>query len=587
MLKILDCTLRDGGYYTGWNFDEDLVLRLVKSLDEAHVDIIELGYRSRRNEGTYSRCLEAELEFLPDLLYSELGFMIDLKDYKSCGVEMLQAIDDDVLPAKDSIFSWCRVATRLADLNEASEVVTLLCEKGYKVILNIMCVSYLTDADILSVAFDVKSLPVEALYVADSYGALSAEQICTFVDLLKSSYKPLGVHLHDNLGLAFHNAVTAIESGVEYIDATITGMGRGVGNVKLEQLIPWVMSARRDMTVDPLKNCMHDFQALQDQHGWGWSQGYMLSGMLNMHPFYCMKLKQKGYDDFAICKILEKIDPRFRHSFNDKHLRDVLTIHGTETAIVLIPARYESSRFPGKPLVDILGVPMVVRVAEIASQAVPKKNVYVATDSQKIKSVVMKAGFNVIMTSTDNLTGTDRVAEAASRLNANVIVSLQGDEPMLDPAIITDVIRAKIEHPQHVVNCMSGFSNMVYDSFRHKQWKDPKVPKVVVNLQNELLYASRTAIPGSKISTDTPPDEILRKQVCVYAFNRRQLALFQKQGLDRKTPLEDCEDIEINRFLELGIPVKMVEVTDQDTHAVDYPGDVKIIEHMMREKENA
>lgn len=234
--------------------------------------------------------------------------------------------------------------------------------------------------------------------------------------------------------------------------------------------------------------------------------------------------------------------------------------------VVVIPARYKSSRFPGKPLANINGKPMVLHVAENASKAVGKDNVYIATENEEISKVVQDAGFHVVLTSDNCLTGTDRLAEASLEIDADIFVNVQGDEPMLDPQDIVRAINLKIQHPNHVINCMAKL-NVDEDP------NSLKIPKVVCDLNNNLLYASRHAIPGSKMGTS----ENTMKQVCIYAFSGKELKEFNRGS---KTPLEFQEDIEILRCVELGMPVKMMLVT-HTSYAVDYPEDIEIIERML------
>ena len=212
---------------------------------------------------------------------------------------------------------------------------------------------------------------------------------------------------------------------------------------------------------------------------------------------------------------------------------------------------------------------MIVRVSDIVAEAVGKENVYIATENSKIAKVVKDNGYNVILTSDSCLTGTDRVAEASIEVDGDIIVNVQGDEPLLNPNHIQKVIDKKIKYPNHIINCMARIES-------YEDVKDTKLPKIVVNEQNELIYSSRAPIPSSKFGVSKNP----KKQVCVYAFNKEELFKFGSRK--EKTPLEWCEDIEINRFLEMGMKVKMVEVNDV-THAVDFPEDVKIVEGLLNE----
>ena len=238
---------------------------------------------------------------------------------------------------------------------------------------------------------------------------------------------------------------------------------------------------------------------------------------------------------------------------------------------VVIPARYRSTRFPGKPLVSLLGKPMILWVAELSARAVGKDHVYVATDDTNIASVVAHAGFQSLMTSPNALTGTDRVAEAAELLNYDVYVNVQGDEPLVTPADIRQCISLKIEKPESVIN---GFSWLGED-------EDPtsvNIPKVIMNESKKMIYMSRLALPGYKDESTAP--DIYAKQVCIYGFNKNQLRMFK--NYDKKAMLEHHEDIEILRFLELDCDVHMYECRSRSL-AVDVPDDVKKVEERLAE----
>ena len=215
---------------------------------------------------------------------------------------------------------------------------------------------------------------------------------------------------------------------------------------------------------------------------------------------------------------------------------------------------------------------MIIRVADICAAAIGKENVYIATEDNRINKSVTDNGYKVILTSDSCLTGTDRVAEASLEIQSDIIVNVQGDEPLLDPKHIQRVIDEKIKYPDHVINCMARIES-------YEDVTDTKIPKIVCNQNNELLYSSRSPIPGSKYGVGKDP----KKQVCIYAFNSEELKLFYDQSKISKTTLEWSEDIEILRFLELGKKVKMVDV-DSVTHAVDFPEDVQIVEELLNER---
>ena len=236
---------------------------------------------------------------------------------------------------------------------------------------------------------------------------------------------------------------------------------------------------------------------------------------------------------------------------------------------VIIPARYKSGRFPGKPLKEILGIPMVVRVAQLAEKAIDKENVYVATEDVNIKNKVEEYGFKVIMTSPSHPCCTDRVAEASTKIDADIIVNLQGDEPMIDPNEIKLAIQEKLQFPGFVINCMASLKDF-------EKPEDRNIIKMAVGLNNNLVCASRNPIPVTKLG-DTP---ICKKQVCIYVYNKEELKIFAKQNT---TPLEEVEEVDILRFLEIGIPVRIIEVPG-DSHAVDIPEDINIVEKLLQQK---
>ena len=227
---------------------------------------------------------------------------------------------------------------------------------------------------------------------------------------------------------------------------------------------------------------------------------------------------------------------------------------------IVIPARYQSSRFPGKPLADILGRSMIQHVYDKCCQAIDPSQVYVATDSHQIKSVVESFNGKVIMTSPDCLTGTDRLAEASDYLNHEFLINVQGDEPMIDPASISLAYDYMANDSSRVLNCYSKIESNEIDM--------ATVPKVVISESGRLLYMSRGGCPFDK--EGSPKARF--KQVCIYGFNRDHLLTFRERSA--KTTNEVIEDIEILRFLDLDVSVQMLEVSG-GTIAVDTPEDLE------------
>lgn len=240
------------------------------------------------------------------------------------------------------------------------------------------------------------------------------------------------------------------------------------------------------------------------------------------------------------------------------------------TACVIIPARYASTRYPGKPLVPLLGKPMILWVAELSARAVGQEHVYVATEDERIVEVVEAAGFKALMTSDEALTGTDRLAEAAQMIDYDIYVNVQGDEPLVNPDDIKRCVELKAADPSLIVN---GFAWIGEGEDPHSV----NIPKVITTEDDVMVYMSRVAIPGFKDQKCAP--EVYKKQVCIYGFTREELQAFQSFG--RKGTLEHSEDIEILRFQELGRKIVMYE-TSPGTMAVDVPGDVAPVETALK-----
>lgn len=238
-------------------------------------------------------------------------------------------------------------------------------------------------------------------------------------------------------------------------------------------------------------------------------------------------------------------------------------------SIVVIPARYKSSRFPGKPLVNLLGKPMIQWVAELSAKAVGKDNVYIATDDSRIADVVLELGFQAVLTSDKCLTGTDRLAEVAEKIEADIYINVQGDEPLVSENDILKAIEEKQLYPDQVLN---GYCEIAAN-------EDPSsvnIPKVIFTENKQMIYMSRQAIPGFKDIKDAPTKYY--KQVCIYAFSRQELIDYGKYS--RKSTIEESEDIEILRFLEWNQGIRMFE-TQSGSLAVDIPEDVLKVEAVM------
>lgn len=238
--------------------------------------------------------------------------------------------------------------------------------------------------------------------------------------------------------------------------------------------------------------------------------------------------------------------------------------------VVVIPVRLASLRLARKPLADICGKSMIEHTYDRALEAVPAEKIFIATDSKEILHVCEKFGAQVLMTSSDCLTGTDRIAEFAQKVSADIYVNLQGDEPLMEPDDIKAVIKAGLAAPTSIVN---GWSRIETEA----EFRSRTIPKVIIRQDGRMMYMSRAPIPGTKDDSF----QFARKQICVYSFPRESLAAFARNG--GKTPHELAEDIEILRFAEMGWEVQMIELSGKSI-AVDTPEDLERVRNIMAKR---
>jgi 3-deoxy-manno-octulosonate cytidylyltransferase (CMP-KDO synthetase) len=236
--------------------------------------------------------------------------------------------------------------------------------------------------------------------------------------------------------------------------------------------------------------------------------------------------------------------------------------------VAVIPARFASTRFPGKPLADIDGKPMIEHVYRRAQASPAISRVIVATDDMRIATAVAAFGGNVRLTRPDHLTGTDRLAEVASTLDCDIVVNVQGDEPLLDSRAITEVV-APFSDPTIVMTTL--YKRIQQTS----EFSDPNVVKVVLDRAGFALYFSRAPIPHARDPRSGWPP--LHRHIGIYAYRRSALLVLASL---EPTPLERTEVLEQLRALEHGIRIKAVE-TLYDSIGVDTPADLEQVRRLL------
>lgn len=237
----------------------------------------------------------------------------------------------------------------------------------------------------------------------------------------------------------------------------------------------------------------------------------------------------------------------------------------------VIPARFQSSRFPGKPLADICGHPMIWWVYRQAKKVEAFDEVLVATDSEEIYQRCVEEGMEVLMTKDTHPTGTDRLGEVALHSNADFFVNIQGDEPMIEPDVIRAVIEEKLAHPEvEVINTMTALKE-------GQNVEELSLVKAAAAENGDLLYLSRSPVPRSKKGEKVA----YKRHLGLYGLSREALLFFSRT---KRGYLESIEDVEMLRFLENGYRIKILEVTSESI-GVDLSEDVTKVEQAMKERQ--
>ena len=789
-VKLLDCTLRDGGYYNNWDFDRDMVCSYLNALVDASIDIAEIGFRSlpkKSFKGPYIYSQDDYIATLPIPKVLKMAVMINGKEYLRSNDNPKSLINSLFQPARISPINMVRIAINFDDAYEIEVIAAHLKNLGYQVAVNLMqshdksAEQYQTTVGRIA-AWET----VDVLYFADSLGCMNPEDVSFICDKIRKVWRePLGIHAHNNKGLALINSLTAIEAGADWCDSTIMGMGRGAGNVNTEALLmECVSKGLHKGSARHLIACSESFEGLRQKFKWGPNPYYHFAANNGIHPTYVQAvLSSERYKSDQVDGILGSLAKNRSSSFSESALRKAVNqveVHssegewdatdwlmgrrvliigagpsvakykdaiinyikrnrpavifldinenipselgdativahkgfvqcGTELFIttsvsnagsgrysalkhpiimpygrlqnefgvetnglnildyglevqdgafhigksscvlqwplgfayalsvvtrasameiemvgfdgydandprqiemneviatysnlqnclplksltptnyqisqgsifepkiqsndyaLIIPARYKSARFPGKPLADMNGKSLLRRVWDKCVEVVPVENILVATDDNRIKDHCTKQGIQVVMTSSNCLTGTDRVCEVAKKIERDFYINVQGDEPLINPEDILKVLRAARRHKNTVINGMCAIKE-------EQDFRSANVPKVVTAEDGKLLYMSRAAIPtGKKFEFGSAA-----RQVCVYAFPRKAILDYGRRN--KKSAIEEIEDIEILRFLEMGHSVRMINVTGSDV-AVDTVEDLQRAINIMK-----
>jgi len=296
-IKVLDCTIRDGGLINNHDFDLKFVREVYKAVSAAGVDYIELGYKNSKE--LFSSEEYGVWKFCEDDVLLQVVEGIESKTKISVMVDIGRVNIDDVKPAAESPVDMIRVASYVKDVDKAINMVNHFADKGYETTINLMAISRDQGPELEEALHQVEEeSKVQALYIVDSFGSLYQETTENLVKRFKSiiKTKEIGFHGHNNQQLAFGNTIEAIIHGANYLDATVYGIGRAAGNCTLELLIGFLKNPKFD--IRPILDLISkEFIPLREKIEWGYIIPYAIAGMLNEHPKAAMALRDSEHKE--------------------------------------------------------------------------------------------------------------------------------------------------------------------------------------------------------------------------------------------------------------------------------------------------
>jgi len=343
-MKILDCTLRDGGYYTNWDFDNKLVndyLKLVKFLP---IDIIEVGYRGNKNKdsylGEFYYLTRNNLKNIKSKIgkNKKLSIMIDTKDWKNPN-----ELRDNLKDCR-KIVDIIRFAVNPKKINNLEKFLKETSNMGFNVAVNLMYSHLLLKNEYLIKSILKFKNYFNIIYIVDSYGTLISNDVKRIIEKIRflNSNILIGFHAHNNLEMALSNSIEAMDNKIDYLDSTFTGMGRGAGNLKTELLLTFLNLKKKSLKIKNFKNIgpvVDQFEKMKSKEKWGTSLPYMISGSTQSPQSEAMQLiKSKRYNISDIITHLnkeEKINVIVKKNLNFKK-KNVLIVGGGNSVKIKI-----------------------------------------------------------------------------------------------------------------------------------------------------------------------------------------------------------------------------------------------------------
>jgi 4-hydroxy 2-oxovalerate aldolase len=307
-IKVLDCSIRDGGLINNSNFEDNFVRAVYQTCVAAGVDYMELGYKASKKifspteYGLWKFCDEDDIRRIVGENKTGLKLSVmadaDRTDYH-----------EDILPKNQSVIDMVRVATYIHQIPTALDMIKDSHDKGYETTLNLMAISVVQEHELNEALEILAQTEVDVIYLVDSFGALYSEEVQAltrkYIKYAHEAGKKVGIHTHNNQQLAYANTIESLILGTSFLDATIGGLGRGAGNCPLELLLSFLKNPKYHLR--PLIQCIQEhIIPLKKKSTWGYDIPYMLTGQLNQHPRAAMEFLD-GEDNANIISFYDSL----------------------------------------------------------------------------------------------------------------------------------------------------------------------------------------------------------------------------------------------------------------------------------------
>lgn len=350
-INLIDCTLRDGGYYNNWDFKENLVRCYLDCMDSLNVNFIEIGFRSLSNKefkGAFAFSSDSFIESLAVPESLKIGVMVNASELFTSDMSPEEVINLLFKPAAESPVSLVRFACHLHEFKDTLPICNILKEMGYIVGINLMQISEASEEEVILLGTEAENFNIDVLYFADSLGSLSPSQVKKIINLLQKSWTgPIGIHTHDNMNQALANTHEAVHNGATWIDSTVTGMGRGPGNAKTEfTAIEFLDNNNNNAGLQALSSLISEyFGPMKSHYGWGTNLYYYLAGKFKIHPTYIQEmLNDERYKDEDILSLIDHLKKVGGKKFNYRMMETGRLIFNAEASGSWSPSEFVANQ---------------------------------------------------------------------------------------------------------------------------------------------------------------------------------------------------------------------------------------------------